>query len=72
MPAGRPVTINVKENKKDYMLKYYYDHKKFIQCEGCKCYVDNGSFKRHLLTKKHQRVMEMLNQKTEDENLEKN
>jgi len=59
MPSGRPITENVKENK-NYMIDYYYSHKKIIKCD-CGVHIDKSSMNRHLMTKKHINTMEYLN-----------
>lgn len=57
---ARPVTCNVKENQKEYMKKYFAEKKELITCE-CGSHIDIYSMKRHLKTKKHTQVMELIN-----------
>jgi len=57
---GRKVTVNVKGNEKEYMKKYFAENKELIQCE-CGSHIDIFSMKRHIKSKKHIKVMELIN-----------
>lgn len=57
---GRKLTVNVKENQKEYMKKYFEENKEMITCE-CGCVVDKFSMRRHLLAKRHTTVLEYIN-----------
>lgn len=65
---GRKLIYNVKENKNEYMKKYFQDNKEMTTCE-CGCTIDKYSMRRHLLSKKHIQVMEYINKIKELENL---
>lgn len=55
--AGRPVTIDVKNNHKQYFREYYHKSNADHYCEGCGQYVKLNSIRRHLLTKKHEYLL---------------
>lgn len=57
---GRKLIYNVKENRNEYMKKYFEEHKELVKCE-CGSHIDNFSMKKHLLSKKHNQVMELIN-----------
>ncbi len=58
MPVGRPLTINYKEDD-EYFKKYYHYTKTDHTCE-CGSLINNHSLRKHLMTKKHLRVMDLL------------
>lgn len=51
--AGRPVTIDVKNNHKQYFREYYHKSNADHYCI-CGQYVKLNSLRKHLLTKKHE------------------
>lgn len=56
---GRPVTLNVKENK-DYFKLYYHETKENFVCL-CGAFINNHSKNKHLKTKKHNFIIENFN-----------
>jgi hypothetical protein len=67
---GRKLTVNVKENQKEYMKKYFQDNKEMTACD-CGCIIDKYSMRRHLLSKKHVQLIEYNKKIKELENLGK-
>jgi hypothetical protein len=63
---GRPLTHNVKENKQ-YFLDYYHKTNEDIICE-CGSHVKSHSKLKHLKSKKHIQVMELINKIKDLEN----
>jgi hypothetical protein len=57
---ARKVTVNVKGNEKEYMKKYFAENKELVKCE-CGSHIDIFSMRKHIKTKKHIQVMELLN-----------
>lgn len=55
MPRGRPITVNVKEDK-SYFAKYYHLTNEDHICE-CGSHYKLHSKRRHLLSKKHTTLM---------------
>ena len=60
-------------NTKEYMNNYYklnkkkfYDKNNRTFCECCKCTIQSNKFKRHLRSKKHQKLFEMLQNNKEN------
>lgn len=70
---GRKLIYNVKENPKEYFKNYFAKNKEMIQCK-CGIVIDKFSMNKHLKSKKHSQVMEMLDKlgsiKMYDENSE--
>ena len=60
MPRGKPITVNVKENE-EYFKNYYHNTKADYTCQ-CGALINNHSLRKHLLTQKHIRIIELLNQ----------
>ena len=56
MPAGRPITENIKENK-DYFKEYYHKNNSDITCE-CGQFIKLRSLYQHKKSKKHQYIMD--------------
>jgi len=56
---GRPVTVNVKGNEQ-YFLDYYHKTNENIICE-CGSHVKSHSKLKHLKSKKHIQVIELIN-----------
>lgn len=57
---GRKVTVNVKDNEKEYMKKYIAENKELVKCD-CGSHIENFSMRRHLMSKKHIQVTTLLN-----------
>lgn len=70
---GRKLIYNVKENPKEYFKNYFAENKEMVQCK-CGSVIDKFSMRKHLKTKKHSQVCEMLDKlghiKKYDENAE--
>ena len=65
MPAGRPITVNQKEDV-EYFKKYYHLTKEEFKCE-CGSSINNHSRLKHLKSYKHIRVMDLLEKLKEKE-----
>ncbi len=67
---GRKPTVNVKENR-HYFAEYYHKTNKEHVCEcGCKYLLH--SKRRHMLSKKHIEIMEILKLRAEADELNSN
>lgn len=66
MTRGRPITINQKEDP-EYFKKYYHNTKEEFSCD-CGALINNHSLRKHLVTKKHCRVIELLNKLKSNDN----
>jgi len=66
---GRNITVNVKDNK-NYFNEYYHSHNKECICECGTSYL-YYSKSRHLLSKKHQNLLELKKVQTELDYLKK-
>jgi hypothetical protein len=62
---GRPLTHNAKNNKQ-YFLDYYHKTNEDIICE-CGAHFKSHSKLKHLKSKKHIQVMELINKLKEKE-----
>lgn len=67
MPRGRPITANVKDNK-EYFNEYYHSTNKQHICDCGTNYLIHSK-RRHLLSKKHQVLMEFKNVRAELDSL---
>ena len=57
---GRKLIYNVKENRSEYMKKYFEENKELVKCE-CGSHIDVFSMRKHKQSKKHIQVIELLN-----------
>jgi hypothetical protein len=57
---GRPLTMDVKNNK-DYFKNYYHKTNEDLICDKCGACVKIHSLRRHLLSKKHIYVSQLIN-----------
>lgn len=65
MPRGRPKTVDLKVKfDKKYFLDYYHSHNVETICE-CGCKYMFFSQRRHLSSKKHRELMEILHLREE-------
>jgi hypothetical protein len=70
MPKGRPLTHNAKNNKQ-YFVDYYHKTQEDVICE-CGSHIKLHSKLRHLNTKKHIQIIELINKNNIIHNLLKN
>jgi len=64
MPRGRPLTHDVKNNRAQYFREYYHSSNEEHICE-CGAMYKLNSKRKHMLTKKHNYYMELLNRNKE-------
>ena len=65
MPKGRPLTYDAKNNKQ-YFVDYYHKTQEDIVCE-CGCSIRRSDISKHKKTKKHIKLMNQLNNNTNNE-----
>lgn len=59
MTKGRPLTMDVK-NDKEYFKKYYHKTNEDYKCEECGALFKLHSKRRHLMSQKHIYMSELL------------